>query len=478
MTLAVIGHNFAYEMECVTRIFYAGAQINVVKSNNFTDGNLIETRIVAIDGDKLRIAARVKTGGFDKSISGEILRGDAELCERELSVLLFNLLCEATGKRPEWGVMTGIRPVSLCGRWAKSGMSDGQIINRLANDYLVSAKKARLCIATGKAQEKYLALNAPDTFSLYIGIPFCPTRCLYCSFVSHAIDKTAKLVPQYVDLLCEEILRTGELAKRLGKKLLTVYIGGGTPTSLSAEQLRRIFAAVESSFDLSHLLEYSVEAGRPDTVTKEKLAVLRGFGVSRVSVNPQSMNDNVLKAIGRGHTVAQAEESFGLARQMGFNVNMDLISGLPEETAESFAKSLEKVISFTPENITVHTLAVKRSSGLREHEDAFSGRNPDTGKMQEYAQEHLQAAGYGPYYLYRQKASVENLENVGYSKPGFECVYNIYSMEDTHNILSAGAGGITKLVDGGNIRRISNYKYPYEYISRFEEILKRKGEIV
>lgn len=477
MTLAVIGHDFAYEMECVARIFYAGEQINIEKVDNFTDADTLETRVNPLDSGMLRVSARVKTSSFDKSASEEIVQGDDELCERRLGVMLFTLLCELTGKRPEWGIMTGIRPVSLCGRWAKTGMAEGRIVGKLVNDYLVSFKKARLCVMTNKAQEKYLELNKPDTFSLYIGIPFCPTRCLYCSFVSHAIDKTEKLVPPYVDLLCEEIRSAGELAKRIGKKLLTIYVGGGTPTSLSAEQLGRVLSAVKSAFDLSGLLEYSVEAGRPDTVTAKKLAVFRSFGVTRVSINPQSMNDNVLKAIGRAHTAAQVEESFMLAREAGFAVNMDIISGLPEETPESFAKSLEKIISLSPDNVTVHTLAVKRSSGLRDFDDAFTGRNPHTGAMQDYAQKCLVDTGYMPYYLYRQKASVENLENVGYSKPGFEGIYNIFSMEDTHNILAVGAGGVSKLVESGRIRRLSNYKYPYEYISRFEEILKRKDEV-
>lgn len=477
MTLAILGHDFAYEMECVARIFYAGARIEIVKHDNFTDLDELITQVDELDDNLLRVSARVKTGGFDKNISEEIPRGDEELCERRLGFLLFSLLCEVTGQRPEWGILTGVRPLKLCGRLADSGLNSEQIMDRLTREYLVSEKKARLCLATGKAQEKYLRLNTPDTFSLYIGIPFCPTRCLYCSFVSHAVDKAAKLVPRYVDLLCEEILCAGKLAKRLDKKLATVYVGGGTPTSLSAEQLGRVLSAVESAFDMSGLLEYSVEAGRPDTVTEEKLAVLRSFGVNRVSINPQSMNDNVLRAIGREHTSAQVEASFNLAKRAGFEcVNMDLITGLPEETPESFARSLEKALSFTPENITVHALTVKRSSRLRQSGGAFSAVNPATREMQDYAQERLINAGYLPYYLYRQKATVDNLENVGYCKPGFEGVYNIYSMEDTHNILATGAGGISKLVDEGKTRRICNYKYPYEYISRFEEIIRRKGE--
>lgn len=484
MILRISGHDFAYEMECVARIFFPGEQIDIVKDFDFTckkhDRNVIAIKIEPLGDNNYNLTASVSLYDFDKSLSEKIprsLRENNSECERKLALMLFDLLSEMTGRRPKWGILTGIRPVRLCGQWASQGLTQSEIFDRLTKDYLVSEAKAGLCLETGSNQLKYLELNKPDTFSLYVGIPFCPTRCHYCSFVSHDIAKSAKLVPDYVRLLCEEIRHTGRLASELGLKLLTVYIGGGTPTTLSPEQLSLILSEIDASFDMSHLLEYTVESGRPDTVTHEKLAVLRDFNVGRISINPQTMNDNVLKSIGRAHSSKQIEESYMLAREMGFkSINMDLITGLPDDTFESFCESLEKVIGFTPENITIHALTIKRSAHLREKENAFLSGNPDIVKTQDFTANRLKSAGYFPYYLYRQKATVENLENIGFSNPDHEGIYNIYSMDDMHNILAVGAGAVSKLLSESGIRRIFNYKYPYEYISRFDEILKRKTE--
>lgn len=519
LTLFILGHDFAYEMECVARIFFAGAKIKVVNGKSFTEINdlqdfapAIATQVEQAGADELRVDVRAvfkgdgeagSYGGWDKipagdedcGFKGELGSGtknrvshgrgadcvqlqaacaQLQAAERALAAILFRILSAHTGTRPPWGILTGIRPVRLCEQWGEEGLSEDEIRERLTRDYLVSAEKAALCMETGNAQQKILALNEPDTFSLYVSIPFCPTRCLYCSFVSQAIAAAEKLVPDYIRLLCEEIRHIGALAKEKKLRLLSVYVGGGTPTSLTAAELGQVLAAIASSFDFTHLLEYTVEAGRPDTITREKLEVLRRYGVGRVSVNPQSMNDAVLRAIGRSHTSGQAEAAVVLAKGMGFDsINMDLIAGLPEETAESFAKSLDKVLSLSPENITVHTLTVKRSSRLRESESAFAG-NPDTAEMLGLACEKIRAAGYFPYYLYRQKATVENLENIGFTKPNHACVYNIYSMEDRHNILAAGAGGVSKLLTNGGVERIFNFKYPFEYIGRFDEIIKRK----
>jgi oxygen-independent coproporphyrinogen-3 oxidase len=285
-----------------------------------------------------------------------------------------------------------------------------------------------------------------------------------------------------VRLLPEEIGEIGRIAKARSLRPLAVYIGGGTPTALSAEQLAALMKRIRESFDISKLLEYTVEAGRADTITAEKLAAVKAMGAGRISVNPQSMTPAVLEAIGRRHSPQDVERGFSLARQAGFGwINMDIIAGLPGETPESFASSLERILALSPENITVHALAVKRSSEMRtEINDGGEapGQNPGAAEMQRHAAERLREAGYAPYYLYRQKPAVENLENVGYAKPGFEAAYNIYSMDDAHNILAAGAGAVSKLVCGdGKIKRVFNHKYPYEYISRFNEILSRKGEL-
>lgn len=493
LTLFILGHDFAYEMECVARIFFAGAKISIVKNIGLTDitgstsrtGEAVssfEPEIITlaerVEANSLKLTVRAALEPYSEYIdTQEIPVGDGKLAERSLAAMMFRLLAKQTKKRPPWGILTGIRPVRLCEQWGEAGLTAEEIEHRFINDYLVLPEKARLCIETGEAQKSILAMNKPDTFSLYVSIPFCPTRCLYCSFVSQAVTVAAKLIPEYVRLLGEEIRHIGSLVKQKNLRLLSIYIGGGTPTSLTAAELKQVLEAIADSFDYSHLLEYTVEAGRPDTITEEKLELLRKFGVGRISVNPQSMNDHVLRAIGRSHTSEQAEQSVILAKSMGFkSINMDLIAGLPEETAESFAESLGKVLSLSPDNITVHTLTVKRSSRLRESGDAFSG-NPDTSRMLDFAAEKIRTAGYFPYYLYRQKATVENLENIGFSKPGHEGAYNVYSMEDRHNILAAGAGGVSKLIKNGVVERIFNFKYPFEYISRFDEIIKRKTEI-
>jgi oxygen-independent coproporphyrinogen-3 oxidase len=295
------------------------------------------------------------------------------------------------------------------------------------------------------------------------------------------VESAKKLIPRYVELLCEEIKRTGEIAKNLNLKLETVYIGGGTPTTLSAQELNRVLDAVEGAFDLSDILEYTVEAGRPDTVTKEKLETIKNRNVTRISINPQTLSDEVLKRIGRNHTAKQMIDAFYLARELGFNnINTDLIAGLPDETLDSFKETLDTVLKLNPENVTVHSLSMKRASRL-----SASGELPEieAGKtareMVDYARRVLTDNGILPYYMYRQSKTVGNLENVGYAKKGFEGLYNVYIMDETHTILGCGASAVTKLKQphGTRIERIFNFKYPFEYINRFDELMERKQGI-
>ena len=480
MTLGVFGHDFAYEMECIVRLFFPGNKINTVNRNDFTDTDFIITQIYPAVLDKQAIAVNVRIDGFDRTLeAGVSAVASGELLERKLGAMLFNLLVEKTGKRPQWGILTGIRPVRLCDKWScDDGLSDEEIFMKLTNGYLVSPKKAELCLKTYKSQAKILKGNTKDSFSLYISVPFCPARCLYCSFVSYTVEKDARLVPEYVRLLCEEIAYIGEIAKDFKLILKTVYIGGGTPTILSPSQLEEIFRSIEASFDMSGVTEYTVEAGRPDTVTVEKLSVMRAFGVNRISINPQSMNAGVLKAIGRRHGPEEIHAAMELSKQAGFPcINMDVIAGLPSETMQGFTESIEKVIGFTPQNITVHTLTVKRSSNMRGDVDAFLSANLETGAMLDYAIARLAKRAYLPYYLYKQKAAVQNLENIGFSIPGFLSAYNIYSMHDTHTIFAAGAGAVSKICFNESIDRIFNYKYPSEYIKNFKDVIKRKGAL-
>jgi oxygen-independent coproporphyrinogen-3 oxidase len=402
--------------------------------------------------------------------------GDKEQ-ERALAALLFSLLRVRTGLRPPWGILTGIRPVRFCNALMERGLDERAVMDALVNDYEVMPEKAALALETARAERAVLALNGDRAFSLYISIPFCPSRCHYCSFVSHEIEKCAKLIPDYVRLLCEEIRHIAETARGCGLTLQTVYIGGGTPTTLDAADLARIMAAVRDSFDLSGLLEYTVEAGRPDTITADKLRVIRDYGATRISINPQTMRDDVLNIIGRAHTARQVSESFLLAREAGFDViNMDVIAGLPGDTEAGYLDTIDQVLAFKPENITVHTLTLKRASALRDAGGALSPM--DVAASLESGAAKLRGAGYTPYYMYRQKGTRDNLENIGYTRPGHAGVYNVYIMEEVHTVLAAGAGGVTKLcAPPSTVKRVYNYKYPYEYIARFDEMLRRKSEV-
>ncbi|WRS28242.1 coproporphyrinogen dehydrogenase HemZ [Oscillospiraceae bacterium MB08-C2-2] len=473
-SLVVTPEALRYEIENLARMFApVGIRISQEPEQNEIFAALEPTE------QGCRLAVRVALGAQHKELE-QLLPKQPEPQQRDFLAgrMLYRLLSEMTGLTLPWGILTGVRPVKLCHQLAAQGVPDQEIAREMTERYLVSPEKASLAAAVRQAEEPVIREGGAKTFSLYISIPFCPSRCSYCSFVSHDIEKTFKLVPDYVRLLCQEIAYTGQVAKSLGLTLQTVYMGGGTPTSLSAAQLREIMEAVEQSFDFSGLLEYTVEAGRPDTITREKLETIRDMGVKRISINPQTMNDSVLEAIGRRHTADQVEQSLALARQVGFAcVNMDTIAGLPTDTQEGFRHTMDRIIRLRPENVTVHTLTVKRSSALREEEHSQIAR---PGAMVDYARKALSSAGYLPYYLYRQKATIESLENTGYCLPGHEGRYNICIMNETQTILAVGAGASTKLYfpETGELERVFNYKFPYEYIGRFEEILARKERVM
>lgn len=389
-------------------------------------------------------------------------------CENRLVKLAFYRAALASGlPKPEWGSLSGVRPAKLMDAYLREGLSPRAAKGRFMREYFVSGSRAQLCLdAALAAQEAARSLDERDV-CLYVGIPFCPTRCAYCSFVSQSVEKSMKLMEPFLDALLLDIRATAAETRLAGLRPVALYMGGGTPTTLSAAQLDRLCAALEREFDLSALREYTVEAGRPDTITAEKLRVLRAHGVGRVSVNPQTMSDSVLEAIGRRHTAQDIVDALALVRECGgFEVNMDLIAGLPTDTAGGFSRTLDAVLSLAPENVTVHTLSLKRGSGL-----TLAGRPlPEAGEvraMLDEAMERLAGAGYAPYYLYRQKNMAGGFENVGWTKPGSENLYNICIMEELCSILAMGAGGSTKLVaDGGKrIKRFIAPKYPQEYIN-------------
>jgi len=390
--------------------------------------------------------------------------------------------CHAAKKIREiqlpWGVMSGIRPAKNVRQLMDEGFDDSNIQSILSTVYEVTEEKIRLAMTVAKNEHLLLRELKDKTVSLYIGIPFCPTRCLYCSFVSTDIRTSGKYLNDFVLLLLKEIEKTKEVLKQLEFSVENIYIGGGTPTTLSAEQITLICQKLWECFDFSKLKEFTLEAGRPDTITWEKLIAAKKGGVNRISINPQTMHLPTLKKVGRAHTPEMVKEAFSLARKAGFNnINMDLIAGLPDETAEIFKDSLEQVIALDPESITVHSMCVKRAAALRFSKVELT-KYQEMEQMLLYTQKRMQETGREPYYMYRQKNISGNLENVGYAKKGCMSVYNVNIMEEVQTILALGGGGTSKLVDGDRIERVFNFKDPYEYIRRFDEILEKKEEVI
>ena len=481
MKLCNIGHEFDYEMEKLIRLFLPFEKIEVLYTEEVTT-NCAVCKVYENEGDIIASAKLVLENGetefsavVDKSIADQ-----RKETQHELARQLFYCFEKLMGYRPNWGILTGVRPAKLFLRYCNEyGKEYAEKFFR--NKFLVSEQKLELCKKTIKSEEKIISLSRDNSFSLYLSIPFCPTRCSYCSFVSHSIEKAKDIIPQYVDLLCRELEITAKIANDLNLRLETVYMGGGTPTTLTAAQLNRVLGTVRKNFDMSSVREFTVEAGRPDTIDADKLNVIKQNGVTRISINPQTMNDSVLECIGRKHTAKDTVQAFELARSIGFdNINMDLIAGLPSDTFESFKTTMQEILKLEPDSVTVHSLSMKRASTLNttgQHDEIKAGS--EAAKMVEFSRDVLSESGIVPYYMYRQSKTVGNLENIGYAKRGFEGLYNVYIMDETHTILACGASAVTKLKDrdSKNIKRIFNFKYPYEYINGFQELISRKTEI-
>ena len=408
----------------------------------------------------------------------ELLRRRAE--QRLVKTALYRALTACTGKELPWGALTGVRPAKLAARLLEEEGEDPlKAAEAMERIYGLSPDRARLCVEAGRVSRRAARELEDRDAVLYLGIPFCPSRCAYCSFVSHSVEKSLALVEPYVDALCRELEGTAELVRETGLRLRAFYMGGGTPTTLSAAQLDRLLGLLREKFDWSACREWTVEAGRPDTLDREKLAVLVRHGTERISINPQTMEDRVLAAIGRRHSAADIEACFRMAREIfPGQINMDLIAGLPEDTEAGFARSLDRVLALDPENITVHCLTRKRGADLNDREGAYPGGD-QVARMLDRARSLLPEAGYRPYYLYRQKFSAGGLENTGWAKPGAECLYNVCMMEELCHVLSLGAGGVTKRLwrDTGAIRRAVNKKYPKEYLDSPGEAVVRKRSL-
>ncbi len=433
------------------------------------------------DGKIYRTAtARITLDGRTASSSRRIRldQADVRLTRRILQQSYYLAAVQLLPETPPWGALSGVRPTKLATKVLLEGGSERDADRMLRDVYFVTPERRRLCLDASRHTVEAAKLLDDRDLSLYIGIPFCPTRCAYCSFVSESVERFGEFLPPFLDCLIREIEYTGALLKRSGWHIRSLYIGGGTPTTLSTPQMTRLLDAIGIHFDLSRSLEFTVEGGRPDTLDLEKLRAIRAGGATRISINPQTMSDSVLRAIGRRHTAAETVEAFHMAREAGFDdINMDLIAGLPGDTPDSFAETIRQVLALEPSNITVHTLALKKGADLFQKRVTLPSRE-DVAQMLASSGQQLRAAAFEPYYLYRQKYMSGSFENVGWCRAGYTGYYNIYMMEELHSILSLGGGGMNKInLPAGALERFHNPKYPQDYIQRIDTVLRQKDEI-
>jgi oxygen-independent coproporphyrinogen-3 oxidase len=482
MKLTLIGHDYKYAAEQILLMMFPDELPEYGDSSSaraaeitLSCGSRFMTVTTALrDGETLAHGiARVQA---DK-LADDITRD--RLLQRAIKLSFYRAAVRLTGVTPEWGAITGIRPSTLVTRRIAGGMTPERAARYLTREYHVSPSRARLCADAALAELEAVKTLSQRDVALYVGIPFCPSRCAYCSFVSSSVEKSVKLLDPFLSALNTELDALADALRGAKATVSSVYFGGGTPTTLSDTQLDALLSRLSDRIDLSNVREYTVEAGRPDTITAEKLRAMRDHGVNRVSVNPQTMSDDVLTAIGRRHTRADVLAAVSLVRECGIaGLNMDLIAGLPSDTARGFTRSLDEVLALAPENITVHTLSLKKGSRITLEGTSLPGGEA-VSHMLDYAEKTLRGAGYSPYYLYRQKFMSGGFENVGWSIPGCNGLYNICMMDEVCTVLSLGGGGVTKLVsrEKGKIERIFNPKYPYEYIERIGRIADGKARV-
>lgn len=475
MKLIIDGQVNVYYVQTLCMIFFPGEKFS--EEQEITPNTPILKLKVISDESGYSVDAELTRGEKNANAHREYAyRSDIDhdkLLKLALGDAILSVGGEVCGYRPSWGMLTGVRPSKVATDMLKKGVSKTRVKKILSSEYFVIPKKAALATDVALNEARIIATPEKRDCSVYISIPFCPTRCAYCSFVSYTSKRLLSLIPEYLAKLCDEVKETFACIQHLGLHVKTVYIGGGTPTILTADQLRVLLSVIAESTDVTKLEEYTLESGRPDTITAEKFAVAKQYGVNRVSVNPQILCDEVLQGIGRAHNCEDFYKAFEIAREADFKViNTDLIAGLPGDKFATFAMSFDKILALRPENITVHTFCVKKSAEiLQKDSKVYDIRGGDTGKCVDYSQIKAMHEGYKPYYMYRQKNTVGNFENVGLATDGNEGLYNIYMMEEVHSIFAAGAGAVTKAVDyvpadGSKpfIKRFFNDKYPYEYL--------------
>ncbi|MFR9069196.1 MAG: coproporphyrinogen dehydrogenase HemZ [Paraclostridium sp.] len=475
------GHDYKYEVAELLKLFTT--QFKFINSNDEFEKILINEVIIKdkqiesitkfYENKELKIC---KSESFDTNLINkeDIKKGTKTIIKRSI----FNVLDELFKTYVPWGILTGIRPVKIVHNLLDQGLSEEDIRENLKNNYLIKDEKIDLALDIAKRERVFIYPIDKNKISLYVSIPFCPTRCVYCSFPANPMKQFGHLRDKYVKALIKEIKGLAKLLKDTNKDIETLYIGGGTPTALEANQLDVLIKALFEELDLSNIKEFTVEAGRPDTITKEKLEVMKKHNVTRISINPQTMNNETLAKIGRDHNVDDIINCFKMARDLGFdNINMDIILGLVDEDLEMVRNTLEKIKELSPESLTVHTLAIKRASTLKENLDKYElTRYEEMIKMIDLSMEYAKDMGLKPYYMYRQKHMLGNLENIGYAKEGFECIYNIQIMEEKQSNLAVGAGAISKYVyvDEDRIERTDNVKNVEQYIDRVDEMIERK----
>jgi len=479
------GHEFRYEVNELIKVFYFNVDIQFVESKIITDEQslLIENTLFNIN-DKVSVSTRVLRGEnlISFNVIDDIFKIDikdnnkSKIIKLAVKQSIFNALSKINSIKVPWGVLTGVRPTKLVHDLLGKGININEIKNILTREYKLFEEKANLTIDIALAEKEIIDTIDNNKFSLYVNIPFCPTRCLYCSFLSNPIGRYGDLVDIYTDKLIYEIHKTKTLVK--DRTIDTVYIGGGTPTSLPVKNLDKIIKNIYEAFGKDNIREFTVEAGRPDTITKDMLLMLQDNKIKRISINPQTMCQCTLDLIGRNHTPQDIISVFELAKNIGFEtINMDIIVGLPGEGPKEIETTMAEIMKLRPENLTVHTMAIKRASRLKNSLEEYSLTTQDTiEEMLRITRHYAEIMGMHPYYMYRQKQILGNFENVGYSKPGNECIYNVLIMEEKQTIIGVGAGGITKIYypNENRIERVPNVKDLKEYIDRIEEMIQRK----
>jgi len=468
MELTIQGHEDLYAVEQLQlALFSVDAPGEAVSRLHRGNTWLTAVTTMSINGQRSRAACRLRA-------CEETVRARRRLLQQSYYLAALPHLSQV----PAWGALSGVRPTKISTKHLLEGGTLESADRQLRDTYFVTPERRRLALDCSQSTVKAASLLEPEDVSLYIGIPFCPTRCSYCSFVSRTIGRRTELLEPYLAALKREMQLTGKLMANSGKRVRTIYIGGGTPTTLSASQMAALLDSVKESFDLSRCIEFTVEGGRPDTLDAEKLVTIRQHGADRMSINPQTMEDAVLRACARPHTADHVLRSYSQAVDAGFKaINMDLIAGLPTDSFEGFRRSLDTVASLNPANITVHTLALKKGADLFENRQGLL-HTQEVTRMVDYAGETLRTLGYRPYYLYRQKYMSGSFENVGWSRDGLDCLYNIYMMEELHTIISLGGGGMNKVnFPDGSLQRFHNPKFPEQYIEQIDSVLRQKEEL-